>query len=106
MNRKSKQRYSDDARLTFSGWLFKFGSKLLLTTVVVVVALSLLQCTIKKPESPTWNTQLTLPLVNRTYQMSEIVDKIDQDGITLDSTAGVIFSIDREIDTVRLTPTR
>ncbi len=102
MTRKSNRRNSDDANLTVGGWLFKFGTKLLLTAVVVVVALSVLQCTVKKPESPTWNTQLTLPLLNRTYPMSEIVDKMDQDGIAIDSNSNVVFSINRDIDTVQL----
>ena len=102
MTRRSNRRNSEDANLTVGGWLFKFGTKLLLTAVVVVVALSLLQCTVKKPESPTWDTQLTLPLLNRTYPMSEIVDKMDQDGITIDSNSNVVFSINRDIDTVRL----
>lgn len=102
MSKRQRQQpsgyYDDSGR----SWLFKFGTKFLLSIVVAIVALSLMQCTVKKPESPTWNTQFVLPLVNRTYTMSEIVDKIDQNGLSIDADSNVIFSVSREIDTVRL----
>jgi hypothetical protein len=79
-----------------------FGTKLMLGLLVAVVALTLMQCTVKKPEAPTWDTQFTLPLVNRTYGMVEIIDKIDQEGISIDADSGVIFSVSEDIDTVLL----
>jgi len=102
MSRKQKRKDSRYSDAPAGSWLFKFGTKLMLTTVVVVVALSLMQCSIKKPESPTWNTQFVVPLVNRTYGMSEIVDKIDQEGVSIDADSNVIFSVQRDIDTVEL----
>jgi len=84
-----------------SPWL-KFGSKLALSLFVVIVFLTLVQCTVKKPEAPTWNTQFTVPLVNRTYDMAEIVERIDQEGIGLDGDSNVIYSLTRDIDTVTL----
>ncbi len=82
--------------------MFKFGTKIGLSLVIMILALTLMQCTVKKPESPTWNTRLVVPLVNRTYDMSEIIEKIDQEGVTLDDNGGVIFSVSEEIDTVTL----
>ena len=102
MSRKQKRKTGLYSDATTGSWLFKFGTKLMLTAVVVVVALSIMQCSIKKPESPAWNTQFVLPLVNRTYTMSEIVDKIDQEGVSIDADSNVIFSVQREIDTVEL----
>ncbi|MEW5795747.1 MAG: hypothetical protein AB1772_05250 [Candidatus Zixiibacteriota bacterium] len=102
MSKKRNRRTPGDSDSTDGFWLFKFGTKLLLTVVIVLLALSLMQCTIRKPESPTWNTQLVLPLINRTYTMSEIVDKIDQEGVSIDADSNVIFFLTREIDTVRL----
>ena len=102
MSGKSKRRNKSESDATAGSWLVNFSAKLILATVVVVVALSLMQCTIKKPESPTWDTQVVLPLVNRTYTMSEIVDKIDQEGVSFDADSNVIFSAHREIDTVEI----
>jgi hypothetical protein len=82
--------------------MLKFGSKLLLGVLVVVLFLTLVQCTVKKPESPTWTTGATVPVINRTYGMQEIVSKIDQDGISMDSAGNVIFSISEQIDTMAL----
>lgn len=98
--RKNRARESS-GNLNESGW-WKFGSKLALSLVVVVVFLTLVQCTVKKPEAPTWTTQFTVPVVNRIYGMAEIVDKIDQDGIAMDQDSNVVYSVARDIDTVRL----
>ncbi|MBN2226606.1 MAG: hypothetical protein JW763_04515 [candidate division Zixibacteria bacterium] len=83
-------------------FLVKYGLKILLAIIVIFVFLTMVQCSIKKPESPTWTTNLTVPLVNRTYLMPEIIDKIDQPGITMDSTGEIVFSYSEEIDTVRV----
>ncbi len=80
----------------------KFGSKLLLALVVVVVILTGVQCSIKTPESPEWTTRLSVPVINRTYQMEELIRTIDQDGIEMDSAGIITFAISEELDTVRL----
>jgi len=95
----SQSRESDS---TLDSGLFKFCTKLGLSLVVMLLALTLMQCTVKKPEAPTWNTQLTVPLISRTYTMSEIIDKIDQDGITIDVDSAITFSVSEDIDTVTL----
>jgi len=99
-HQKNRARESS-GNIAESPWL-KFGSKLALSLVVVIVFLSLIQCTVKKPEAPSWTTQFTVPLVNRTYDMAEIVDKIDQEGIGFDGDSNIIYSLTRDIDTVML----
>lgn len=103
MSRRPKRRRAQDDSGSFkeSPWL-KFGSKLALSLIVVVVFLTLVQCTVKKPEAPTWTTQFTIPLVNRVYPMSEIIQRIDQEGISMDGDSNVVYSVTRDIDTVRL----
>ena len=71
----------------------KFGSKLLLALVVVVVILTGVQCSVEKPESPQWTTKLTVPVINRTYQMEELIRMIDQDGIEMDTSGNISFSM-------------
>ena len=96
--RNTKPDRSDDFLDSIS---FRLGTKLLIGTTVVVMFLTLAQCTIKKPESPEWITTLTVPLINRTYPMSELVWRMDQEGIEIVGDS-IIFSITEEIDTIRL----
>jgi len=102
MAKRKRPRQVAAPGTTLESRLFRLAGKLLFCTVVIVLVLTVSQCTIKKPESPTWTTQFTLPLVNRTYPMSELIAKIDQGGIGFDADGNVIYSISREIDTVRL----
>ena len=102
MNRRQQRATDISTEGVLESGLFKFGTKLALSLVVMILALTFMQCTVKKPESPTWNTQLTIPLINRTYSMSEIIDKMDQDGITMDADSAIIFSVTEDIDTVTL----
>lgn len=83
-------------------FLFKYGSRLLLGISVIVVFLTLAQCTVEKPEAPEWTTRLTVPIVNRTYDMEELVNKIDQDGLEIDQDGNITFSITEDLDTVML----
>jgi hypothetical protein len=83
-------------------FLIKYGLKALLAFVVVLVFLTLTQCTVKKPVAPTWTTQMTIPLVNRVYLMPEIIRKIDQPGLSLDTAGNVLFSVDQQLDTIRI----
>lgn len=95
-SRRQEERGIRDSRL------FTFSTKIALSVFIAVIFLTLVQCTVKKPESPTWNTSLVVPVVNRTYPMAEIVRKIDQEGITMDQDSNVIYTLSRDIDTISL----
>ncbi len=79
-----------------------YSTKVMLGVVVALVFLTLTQCTVKKPESPTWTTQFTLPVVNRTYTMPEIIDKLDAEGIEFDADSNIVYTLTRDIDTISL----
>ncbi len=66
--------------------LMNYGLKFIVGTVIILIFLTTVQCSFKKPEAPTWTTSLTIPMVNRTYEMSEIINKIDQPNLYVDST--------------------
>jgi hypothetical protein len=101
MARKRSSRRQEEHGIRDSR-LFTFSTKMALSLVIAVIFLTLVQCTVKKPESPTWNTNLVVPVVNRTYPMSEIIRKIDQEGITMDQDSNVIYTLTRDIDTISL----
>lgn len=57
-------------------------------------------CSIKKPESPRWETTWDLPLVNKSYALSDILEQIDDSLINLDSLGNPYFEINENLDTV------
>ncbi|MBU0983175.1 MAG: hypothetical protein KKA42_04855 [candidate division Zixibacteria bacterium] len=101
MAKKKHRRKGASADYQENFW-FRIGTKGALTLAVIVIFLTMVQCTVKKPEAPTWTTQFTVPLVSRTYTMSEIIEHIDQDGIQFDVDSNVIYTISRDLDTVTL----
>ncbi len=102
MARRKSRRQQDGPREFRDSFLVNVASKFGLGLIVVVVFLTLVQCSIKKPEAPAWNTQFTVPVINRTYPMEELVDKIDQEGIEISDDSTVVYSFSDDIDTVRL----
>ncbi len=102
MSRHKKRKQDREVDGTGDSALFRFGTKLGLSLVVMILVLTLMQCTVKKPESPTWETQFTVPLINRSYSMSEIIEKMDQDGIAMEVDSAITFSLSEDIDTVTL----
>jgi len=70
---------------------------------ILLVSFTAIQCSIEKPVTPTWNLKLTLPLVNKHYDMATLIDKMDQEYLTLDSLGNPLFYFQEEMDTVRLT---
>lgn len=98
MAKKRVSRDEEEPRDLFSSRLFKLGTRLGLALVVIFIFLTLTQCTIERPKAPQWDTQLTVPVVNRTYLMPELIEKINQEGISLDGN-DVVFSISHEVDT-------
>ncbi len=83
-------------------WFVNFLMKCFFAVMLITVFLSLIQCSIKSPESPSWDTNLTVPLIQRTYTMTELVEKIDGDYLRVDSNGAVLFEISETLDTVRV----
>lgn len=100
MGRKRKSGNSDDGSKFLDSILTKLISRLAVSLIVIVVFLTLVQCTIKKPESPQWTTNFVLPVINKTYDMEELIRRLDQDGIAMDSSGNITYTITQELDTV------
>ncbi len=95
-----KIRRSETGSKIAESFLVRYGLKFVVGFLVVLVFLTAVQCTVKKPESPTFTTKLSVPLVNRIYNMDEIVEKMDQPGLTIDSSGNVTFEFSEEMDTI------
>ena len=101
--KRNRRRQKDRSETTHLGTLLiKLVSKSLLVVLVVVVLLTLVQCSVKKPESPQWITTFNLPMVNRTYGMEELVGKIGEESLAFDSLGNLSFSFTEPVDTVTL----
>lgn len=98
--KKKFARKAEKEHKIFDSFIIKFGLKFILGIVVILIVLTTIQCSIKKPEVPTWNTNFVLPLINRTYTMPEIIAKIDQPGLDINGEGDVVYSFEHEIDTI------
>ena len=56
-------------------------------------------CTVNKPESPSWITTWDVPISNKTYAISELLEKIDDSLFVTDSLGNPAFTITQDIDT-------
>ena len=83
------------------GWSSKIEILILLILLLPIIFLSM-QCSIKKPTAPSWNTILTIPLISKHYGMDTLIAKIDQPYLKLDSLGNPYFSFSEELDTVQI----
>ncbi len=70
----------------------------LLLPIAVLLAAS--GCSFDTPKSPSWVTTWDVPIANRTYDIAEILERIDDSNIITDSLGNPAFSITQTIDTV------
>ncbi len=84
----------------WESFLFKYSTRFILGLIIVTIFLTLVQCSVKSPEAPSWNTTFSVPVVNRTYQMAELVDKVGQSELGIDSLGNVSFSVTESIDPI------
>ncbi|MCK5126534.1 MAG: hypothetical protein KAR42_09780 [candidate division Zixibacteria bacterium] len=85
---------------TLSKRLLYWGSHCFCAATAILIFLTLVQCTINKPEAPSWRTNITVPLMNKTWDMPELIEKIDQDNLTVDSLGNPMFYFNNVLDTV------
>ncbi len=67
-----------------------------------LIFLTLFQCSLRKPTSPTWETDLTVPLICKTYDMDTIIDEADEPSLYVDSLGQLRFLKEVELDTTKM----
>jgi hypothetical protein len=70
--------------------------------ILLLGLLLLFQCSLKTPSAPTWNTKLTIPLLNKNYDMVTLIEKMDEPSLRTDSLRNLFFHISQDLDTIRL----
>ena len=79
----------------------KIGA-LILSVLLFFVLLLSIQCSLKKPTAPSWNTILTIPLTSKHYGMDTLIAKIDDPHLKTDSLGNPYFSFSEDLDTVEI----
>ena len=69
---------------------------------ILLMFLTIFQCSLKKPSSPVWETDLILPLINKTYDMVTIIEEADESSIYVDSLGQLCFSQEVDLDTTKI----
>ncbi len=71
-------------------------------SIIPVLLFVLASCGIEQPQAPSWVLPLTVPLVDHHYDMPEIVDRLSEDALSIDSTGAVFFTIEEEMDELEI----
>jgi len=69
---------------------------------IALLSFLIFQCSINKPTAPTWNVELSVPLVNKYYSMADLIDRMDEAYLEVDSLGNPVFYFEEELDTIRL----
>lgn len=100
MARRRRRRKKKGPRTFRDRTSLGVGLKIALGLIVAIVFLSVVQCTIKKPAAPSWTSQLNIPLIERRYDMAQLIAHIDEPSLTLDSAGNPFFSLQQDIDSL------
>lgn len=79
-----------------------FGRVVVRLFIPAVFVLSISGCGLEAPEAPSWDTTLTIPLINRSYSSAELIEKLANENIKIDDNGNSTIQIERELDTVTI----
>jgi len=94
MRRKGKKSFLDKI-VNWAFWGF-------CGIIFFLIFLTLVQCSVKKPSAPSWNSSYNLPLLIKSYDMKTLIEKIDDPALIVDSLGNLGIYIQEDIDTIRI----
>jgi len=92
MRKRGKKSFLDK----IVGWIFW----VLCGIILFLIFLTLIQCSVKKPSAPSWNSRYNLPLLIKSYDLKTLIEKIDDPALVIDSLGNLGISIQEDIDTI------
>ncbi len=96
MNNRKKQNRSRSNRAYHDGTGgLRFGPAVL-SAMLIMILFTSFHCALEKPSAPSWDVDVAIPLISKTYTMEEIAD--DEDAISVDSTGILSFQETSELD--------
>jgi len=79
------------------------GRRMIRSLLVFLIVSTLhIGCSVERPSPPSWDTQWHLPLVNKSYSVLDLIEEIDQEGLTFDSLGNPEIHVQEEIGTVQV----
>ncbi len=79
------------------------GRRMIRSLLVFLIVSTLhIGCRAEKPSFPSWDTRWHPPLVDKSYSVLDLMEEIDQEGLTFDSPGNPEIHIRQQIDTVRV----
>ncbi|UCE67106.1 MAG: hypothetical protein JSU85_03580 [Candidatus Zixiibacteriota bacterium] len=79
---------------------FRLSAFILFFPALAIILLT--ACSINEPQSPSWLTTWNVPIANKTYDINEILEDIDDFTLVPDSAGNPGFAVSQDIDTVRV----
>ena len=76
--------------------------KTLLLFLAILCNLRWSGCSISKPQMPSWDSAWDLPLINKTYGIEELLDKLNNSSISFDTSGNPGIDITQKLDTVNV----
>lgn len=68
----------------------------LVSLAVCIATLPFFSCSFEKPSAPSWDVDVTIPMINKVYTMAEIAE--DETALLVDSTGAVNFEVETDLD--------
>ncbi|MFH2057219.1 MAG: hypothetical protein ABIJ61_14775, partial [bacterium] len=57
-------------------------------------------CSIEKPQAPSWDVNLIIPVINRSYTALELVERMSSEHLAVDSSGDLTFALEETLDTL------
>lgn len=73
-----------------------FVRRLAATVFVALLSVAFAQCSLEPPSAPKWDADLIVPLISKTYTLSELVD--DEDALFIGDDGLVQFEFEEDLD--------
>ncbi|MFQ5824693.1 MAG: hypothetical protein ACE5JB_11600 [bacterium] len=65
--------------------------------ILIFLIFNVIHCSFKKPSAPSWDVDVTIPLISKVYTMAEIAE--DESILSVDSTGLLALEFESELDT-------
>jgi len=100
-SRKKSRSESDDGPVRHSR-LWRFVGLVSAAAFALLIALTVMQCSIKKPEAPSWNSTLRIPLAADRLDVANLLLRLDNGDELVDESGNIGLFYSDVLDTVDL----
>ena len=66
-----------------------------------LIAMLAVGCSIESPQAPSWDIDFVIPVINRTFTATELVEHISSELVAVDSSGDLFFSLRETLDSIQ-----